>query len=444
MTLVERDKERATLDGAHTDCLTGNGQVVSASGAVATGKTALLHSFAKRAAERGALLLTAVASRAERTLPLGVMYQLFRGADLPAASRERVGRLLDAGSLGALPADEGAEEETDRLPPALQALCDESLNLAARHPTVIVIDDLQYADASSLRWVQYLARRLAFVGLMLVVADGRRSLHANARLPAELFRQPYCRRLSLRLLSEDGVRAVLEDDVREPLPADAAPAYHQASGGNPLLVRALIDDRAGALAAPRAEPVIGDAYHRAVSNCLIRGEPAALQAAKALAILDSPCSTALIGRLAGLNAHTAAPALKSLAATGLVAAGRFRHGDMRRAVLDGAPPEERSTLHLTAAGLLYEAGAAPRTVARHLIATDVAELRRGTMPWCLPVLREAGEQALLSGEVTLAIACFRQAYQACKSDDDRVAIASELSRAERRVDPSAVARHLPQ
>jgi DNA-binding CsgD family transcriptional regulator len=445
MTLVERDKEFAVLEDALAGSLTGSGEMVVVSGAVATGKTVLLHSFVERAVEAGALLLTAVASRAERALPRGVMSQLFRGVDLPGVNGERVSRLLDVGAFSAIQADDGFASGvgTETLPPALLALCDELLDLAASRPVVILIDDLQYADTLSLQWVQYLARRLGSVSLMLVVADCSRPLQANAHFHAEIIRQAYCRRLSLRLLSQHGVAEMLAKHHGDRVEAGVASAYYAVSGGNALLLRALIDDQRGVVATASAEPITGDAYQQAVTNCLLRSEATVLQIAKALAVLDTPGSSALMGRLVGLNAHSADQAMKALAATGLVDTGRFRHQDMRRAVLDGMPPEERSALHGTAAGLLYEEGASTKAVARHLIPMDSAELRRMNAPWCLPVLREVGELALLGGEVNLAISCLRKAYQACTEEDKRVAIAAALSRAEWRVDPSTVVRHLP-
>jgi DNA-binding CsgD family transcriptional regulator len=442
--LAERGKEIAVLEHALAGCLTGSGEVVVISGGVATGKTALLHSFAEHAAKAGALLRSAVASRAERTLPLGVVSQLLRKLDLPGMTSERVGGLLDVGVLGAIRTDAGPSDlGTETLPPALLALCDELLDLAASRPIAILIDDLQYADPLSLQWLQYLARRLGSVGLLLVIAECDHPRQVNAQFQAEIFRLPYCTRLSLRLLSPQGVADLLTERCGVRVSPRVASAYHALSGGNALLVRALVDDQSGPAAPALAEPVVGDAYRRAVTTCLLRSDPAVLQIAKALALLGDPSSSSLNGRLVGLSAQAADHSMRALAATGLVEAGLFRHEEIRRAVLDAIPPEERSTLHGTAAWMLYEDGAASETVARHLIAIDSARLRRFNVPWRLRVLREVGQLALVGGEVKLAIACLRAANQVCEGDDDRVAIAVALSRAEWRIDPATIARNLP-
>jgi hypothetical protein len=42
-------------------------------------------------------------------------------------------------------------------------------NLAERRPVAFVVDDLQWADAASVRWLQYVQRRLEGLGLLIVV-----------------------------------------------------------------------------------------------------------------------------------------------------------------------------------------------------------------------------------------------------------------------------------
>ena len=61
-------------------------------GPVASGKTEFLQAVARLAEGQNALVLSATAAKVERTLPLGVIRQLIRSADLPAELVERLGR----------------------------------------------------------------------------------------------------------------------------------------------------------------------------------------------------------------------------------------------------------------------------------------------------------------------------------------------------------------
>ncbi|WP_143573591.1 AAA family ATPase, partial [Streptomyces acidiscabies] len=82
MNLVERTDELAALHGVFDCSPYVRGRLVVLSGAVATGKTALLRAWTDRLSRGGALVLTATACRAERALALGVLEQLLRSPGL--------------------------------------------------------------------------------------------------------------------------------------------------------------------------------------------------------------------------------------------------------------------------------------------------------------------------------------------------------------------------
>ena len=53
-------------------------------------------------------------------------------------------------------------------------------NFASRRPTLLVVDDLHWADEPSLRWLVYLARRLEGLPVLLLIGT-RPPEQANAR-----------------------------------------------------------------------------------------------------------------------------------------------------------------------------------------------------------------------------------------------------------------------
>jgi DNA-binding CsgD family transcriptional regulator/tetratricopeptide (TPR) repeat protein len=437
MKLIERDSQLATLQELFIDCQQGRGRVAIITGPVASGKTALLHTFADRAVKSGAVFLTAAASQTEVGQPFGLIGQLFEGADLSVESARRVRRLLDESALSAMVPEPGMRP-AELAAPVLRLLCQALLELADLGPLVIGVDDSQHADAASLQCLLYLARRLHSARVLLVLNDCAGAVQPNPLFHAELMRQPHCRLIRLELLSQTGVAGLLARLLQLRLARDLARAGYRVSGGNPLLARALLDDYQTYVKIPPAELVLGGAFSQAVVTCLYRCGPGMRDVAQAIAVLGSPESPALLSELLDLDVKTTVRAIHALNAAGLLDGGQFRHGAARAAVLDGMLAAERTSLHGRAARVLQDRGAAAIEVARHVIAADPVEA-----PWVVPVLREAATQALADDGVGLAIDCLRLAHQISANEPQRASIKSALASAEWRVNPSAAARHLP-
>ncbi|WP_324273340.1 AAA family ATPase [Blastococcus brunescens] len=103
---------------------------------------------------------------------------------------------------------------------------------------VVVLEDLHWADETSLRLLRHLAgelqrSRLLVVGTYRDPAGGPDDRPLDRTLP-ELLRWPTTRALPLDPLTEDDVRAFLPR-----APAAAVREAHRRSGGNPLYLRAI-------------------------------------------------------------------------------------------------------------------------------------------------------------------------------------------------------------
>jgi DNA-binding CsgD family transcriptional regulator len=426
--LVDKDGEIAALGALLGDCARGKGSVAVIRGPVATGKTTLLHAMAEQAVAAGAIVLGAVASRAERGLPLGVLDQLFRGRPLPAAIAPRVAELMEnRGLIGTAP-----EPEQETVSLVLARVFDAMLTLLAElsegQPVVIAVDDLQYADVASLQCLSYLARRAASSPILMVLAEGTHMLPADQLLHAEILRQGNCRCIPLAPLPPSGVARLLAAHVDAATAQRLAPACHALTGGNPLLVNALGED-AGLV--PRG------AFRSAVVTCLHRYEPELVELAEAVAILGENATLSLLGELMAISPESVAYGIDALEASGLLESGRFRHAQARQAVLGQMTADERAATHGRAARALYRTGAASATLAAHV----VAAYRIGTR-WAVAALQEAAEQALAEGEARRAIDYLRRAESECADDRQRAAIRFSLACAEWPIDPECAARHL--
>jgi DNA-binding CsgD family transcriptional regulator len=418
----------------------GRGSVVLISGPVASGKTELLYVFAEQAVDAGAVFLSAICSPAERSVALGIIGQLFHSPSLPSAVRDQGAALLDA-DPSAVVADAESEALQRRTARVMHGLCRALVDLAEQQPVLIGIDDVPVADPASLQCLLYFVRRLWSARVLVILNESDHARDSQSRFRTDLLRLPNCRRIRLEPLSPLAVATLVADGVDGASSADLVAACYAVSGGNPLLVRALLEEhRAAASAVPDRVPaqlVVGDAFSQAVLTCLRRGEQVMAATARGLAVLGGPASGALLSELVGIDIASAARARRHLEAAGLLEAGRFRHRAAEMAVLEDMPPQDRRAMHYRAAQLLYHEGNPATAVARHLIAAN-----RASDPSMLPILREAAEQALRDDHVDLAIDCLRLASRAGPDEENRTATTLMLARVEWRHDPSTVTPHL--
>ena len=106
--------------------------------------------------------LSARGGELERELPFGVVRQLLEPVVAAAGDDERDALLAGAAAL-AKPVLFAADPEAVAEPSfsALHGLYWLTINLADAGPLLLSVDDAQWADLASLRWLIYLARRLA-------------------------------------------------------------------------------------------------------------------------------------------------------------------------------------------------------------------------------------------------------------------------------------------
>ncbi|MET8050071.1 MULTISPECIES: LuxR C-terminal-related transcriptional regulator [unclassified Streptosporangium] len=419
-------QHRSVLDvlkGLLAESSAGNGRLVLVSGGLASGKTELLHEFSRVAATSGALLLSATGSLGENTLQAGMIDQLFHGAGLPPEVSDQVSRLIRRHTV-TTGATRHAEAEVVR------EIGDVLLELSRERPVVVGVDAVHLVDGLSLRLLLYLCRRISSARILLIMNEWDLPQSTIPSFSAEVTRG-FHHRIWLTPLSVGDIAEVLPPTM-DPV---AAVALQRLSGGNPMLVNALIEDH-------RADPddpiAAGAAYARAVMACLHRWEPELLWVARALAVLGEPGSAGLTGGLAKINPKAAERAVEVLTEAGLLAGGWFRHPVAAAAVLDGIGAEERSGLHVRAAVLLYQRGMSTTKIAGHFVAAD-----RAPEDWATGVLRDAAEQALAGNEVAVAVQCLELALRSVRDEGERLAITKVLVRALWRVNPSAAALHLP-
>jgi len=406
----------------------GRGAAAIVTGPVGCGKTTVLHSAIEQALERGYTVLTAMGSADESEFPYGVIEQLFRRSELPdTASRRKLLDLVCAAGAGQV-------NPIDVMAASVQLMSE----LSSQQPVLICVDDAEHCDPESLASLCYLLRRIAWMSAGIVLGHGPAG---RSEIQSQLA-ETACRRgiahVEIAPLRLDQVTSALVEAFDGSTAERYAGAFLQISGGNAMLVGALITDLAAARrAGEEPEEPVGAMFTRAVQACLRRTRPNGLLVGRAIAALDEASCSQLLGRLTGLDERAIDAAIRTLTAAGLLEQERFRSQAMRSAVLDDIPSADRIRLHHQAALTLRGEGASASVIAGHLLAAGPVR-----KDWASELLVDVANQALDVDDVALATRCLQLADACCQEPTYRHVIRTALAKAMWRQQPEAAARTL--
>jgi predicted ATPase len=129
----------------------------------------------------------------------------------------------------------------------LRELVEAGEALTAEQPLVLVLEDLQWSDVSTLNWLVYVARRRTAARFLVLATyrPGDALVHAHPVHTAvqELRLHGQCTELALACLPAAGVTAYLARRFESLQPqADLAHFLHQHTSGNPLFLVTMVDD----------------------------------------------------------------------------------------------------------------------------------------------------------------------------------------------------------
>jgi DNA-binding CsgD family transcriptional regulator len=449
--LLERHAELDALGRTVAAARDGRGAVAVVLGEAGVGKTRLLEAAWGLAEGAGLRVLVGRGAELESGFPFGVVRQLLEPplAELSEEDRE-------AAFAGAAGLARGLFEhpEVDARPvgdaagvAVLHGLYWLVANLGDHGPTLLSVDDAHWADAASLRFVDYLARRASGLAVALVVAARsgestgieerllglERSAGASVLKPPPLTARAVGRRVRERLGAE---------------PDEAfARACFDATGGNPLFLEELLRELEAGDVEPTAEAagLVGavgpDAVARLTQARLEAIGPGAGELARAVAVLGDGVEPALAASATGLGEEGARVAGDRLAAARILAPERrlrFVHPIVRAAIYQRLLPGERAARHGEAAAHLARAGAPAERVAAHLLLTGPAG-----DPARVTELAEAARIARAQGAPESAAAYLRRALDEPPPAGELHRLLLELGRVEHDLhDYAAAEEHL--
>lgn len=409
--LVERDVEWSRLTTLVDRAFHGRGGCAHVIGEPGIGKTALVRALADLARSREASVWFGSTSELETRSPFGTLRRLL---DTPVhdLSPQQRAKLEDGpGRLALASLWQGTELRGASRPTQADMLHSVGWltgELVGSSPTLLVIDDIQWADEESLLFLGWLRERLTVLPL-IVVTTMRDVLLSHSPSLATLISDRDATILRPGPLSISGIDTVLGEMGTQATSGSAA-ILREVTNGNPFLVRAL----SAALSAESPEPLSPGRIRSAVPDSVLSfmlSRMANLTAteqklARAAAVLDGARLSIAVATAEIDSSENPAHAADTLRGIGLFAPGRdirFRHALLRSAVYSSIGVDTRDALHRSAATVLGQAGDYARASAHLLSCAGVGD------GFAVNVLREAARQADALGAQETVVILLRRA-----------------------------------
>lgn len=363
--LVGRDAELSALIDLVDLSARGHLEVGLIEGEAGIGKSALVGEIAARAADRGVAVLRGRADGVEQGRPFGPLAEaldLFEDAADPAR-RAAAAILTGAGRIGADPAAAFVEAAAELLEIEAQ-----------RGPVLLIIEDIHWADPSTLVALRRTVHRLSDLPLLLL------GTFRPLPRPSQLDRW-------LNQLSDEAAVSVplgpLTDAALETLAAEmrgtpAGPSLSRQlgrAGGNPLfaieVIRAFDDETLG------GEPALPESLSGMVLRRFEGLSPAARELLDVASTLGSEFRVVDLATVVGREPAELLPeireALTSRTLRETAGGLAFSHDVVREALYAGIPQPARAALHASVATAFALAGLPPLRVACHLLVAEPGE-----------------------------------------------------------------------
>jgi DNA-binding CsgD family transcriptional regulator len=369
--LAGRGDELALLDGYLRDLARGGGNAVLIEGEPGIGKTALVRTALARSPSGSCQVFWGAGDELGQELPLLPFLDAL-GVRRPSANARRA---TIAGLLrGEVATDRGADVPAMLAEQLIALTIDET----ARRPVALVVDDLQWADAASVKLWGRLARTARQVPLLLVgmtrPAPQRDDLLVLRRAVDE------DNRVQLDALPQVTV-AELVGTLAGGRPDTGLLRLAAGAGGNPLYLTELFAAlaRSGGIAvtpsgtAQLAAGSVPGSLPGAIADRLGFVSAPTRQMLRAAALLGVEFALTDLTTVLRRGVADLVPALDEARASGVLTGAKggiglaFRHPLIREALYAELPAAVRSAWHREAGHALATAGAAPDRVARQLL-----------------------------------------------------------------------------
>jgi DNA-binding CsgD family transcriptional regulator/tetratricopeptide (TPR) repeat protein len=360
--LVGRLFELRALRSALEQVAAGRPRVAVVTGEAGIGKSRLVHAFTTESADEGVFVMTGgCGERSAGSLPYAPLVGALRGLparpDWPELRRQLhawlapLGRLVPALAEGL---DPPAEVDQPQLFEFVLAVL---RSLGQRAPVVLVLEDLHWADQSSLDLISFLVRNVRTERLMLVLTyrnDELARSHDLRPIVAELVRDRRVLPIDLTPFGHTELSQLVANTLHGTISAALVTRLLERSDGNPFFAEELL--AAGAAGVQDPPEMLRDVVLSRVDR-LAADTQAVLRAA---AVAGRQVDGQILAGVCGLDGQRLGHALREAVAHRVLigdsarAAYRFRHWLAQDAIYRDLPYGERAEQHAQVAAALQE------------------------------------------------------------------------------------------
>ncbi|WP_243228947.1 AAA family ATPase [Microbacterium sp. CIAB417] len=356
--MVGRDADLADLVRAFDRAVGGEPAAMLVEGEAGIGKSRLLREFEASAGTRADVHVGWFLDLGSVRTPFGPLIGILRSLVSVLGPEEALAAVGAGREALRMLLPELATEEIRRERTSPEALRDAIATLieaaAVRRPQIIVVEDLHWADDSTLALLNFLLRTIDHGRILFVLTcrseDVRRG-DATSRFIAEVTRARLVERLPLRRLDAETSRLLAEQLSGRPLSDAALERMHERAEGVPFF----IEELACCSEAPLPEGLTGLLLTR-----FDRLGDDARAVVRLASGAERALSHPLLARLSGLDDVRLDAAIREATVGGILVVDdehyRFRHALLREAVHDDLLPGERARLHRSFAEALEEHG----------------------------------------------------------------------------------------
>jgi DNA-binding SARP family transcriptional activator len=377
--LVGRATERTILRAALADAIDGRPSLVFVTGEVGIGKSRLVRDLVVSASEAQTFVLWG------ECVPM--FCEDFPYSPIASALGGAAAESMQT-ALSALPA-RGRHELANVFPDIAVIEGDDSLldqlvpqsrlfgwifallrNLARDEPTLVVLEDVHWADPSTRDFLQYLVHNLRSERLVTIAtlrSGDPRGDAVGRRLLAELGRDERVRRIDLAPLNKDEVAEQARQLLGHRPPNELIETLYARAEGNPFYTEALVT--AGTETTAVLPPSVSDALMLTIDDL----SPSAQTLVQVSALIGRPVAHELLQTVVGLAQREFLSALRESITHHLLISEResgllrLRHALLREVVEDNLNAAETAVLHEAIAAALDASKEAsnPAELARH-------------------------------------------------------------------------------